>query len=187
MLGPFCKEKWRSAVKALLTQHENHCRQQARISLFANKRSTADSKRECPKNKQEQYKMISDELKKIRGDSVVKGEDYPLKTCIMEWFIWGFCEGIDGMKGSQPKEGFFDSTAPSPFIVVCCNLWDSWFRPDHPLSSWIMVLFSGFSHEVFEVCWSLVFIPPNGYDAPEQQTSIPFLGNNPPASKPSPP
>jgi hypothetical protein len=42
--------------------------------------------------------MISDELKKIRGDSVVKGEDYPLKTCIMEWFIWGFCEGIDGMK-----------------------------------------------------------------------------------------
>ena len=41
--------------------------------------------------------------------------------------------------------------------------------------------------KVFEVCWSLVFIPPNGYNAPEQQTSIPFLGNNPPASKPSPP
>ena len=28
--------------------------------------------------------------------------------------------------------------------------------------------------KVFEVCWSLVFIPPNGYDTFVQQTSIPF-------------
>ena len=28
--------------------------------------------------------------------------------------------------------------------------------------------------KVFEVCWSLVFIPPNGYDTLVQQTSIPL-------------
>ena len=42
--------------------------------------------------------MNSDKLKKIKEDFVVKGEDYPLKTCIMEWFIWVFYEGIDGME-----------------------------------------------------------------------------------------
>ena len=43
--------------------------------------------------------MNSDELKKkIKEDLVVKGEDYPLKTRIMEWFILVFYEGIDGME-----------------------------------------------------------------------------------------
>ncbi len=60
--------------------------------------------------------MISDELKKIRGDSVVKGEDYPLKTCIMEWFIWGFCEGIDGMKFD--RECFLVWPGIDPFLLL---------------------------------------------------------------------
>ena len=42
--------------------------------------------------------MNSDKPKKIKEDLVVKGEDYPLKTCIMEWFTWVFYEGIDGME-----------------------------------------------------------------------------------------
>ena len=29
---------------------------------------------------------------------MVKGEDYPLKTCIMEWRIWVRHEGIDGIE-----------------------------------------------------------------------------------------
>ena len=41
--------------------------------------------------------MDPDKLKRIKKYLVVKGEDYPLKTCIMEWVIWVFCEGIDGM------------------------------------------------------------------------------------------
>ncbi len=42
-------------------------------------------------------KMNSDKLKKIKEDLVGKGEDYPLKTCIMEWVIWVFYEGIGSM------------------------------------------------------------------------------------------
>ena len=84
--------------------------------LFDNKRTTADSKREysfcqqknhcrqqtwISRNKQEQYKMNPNKLKKIKEDLVVKGEDYPLKTCIMEWFIvmkglmgWGLAGNV---------------------------------------------------------------------------------------------
>ena len=43
------------------------------------------------------------------------------------------------------------------------------------------------SIRIFEVCRSLVFIPPNGCDTLEPQTSISLFRNNPPASKPNPP
>jgi hypothetical protein len=39
-------------------------------------------------------KMNSDKLKKTKEDLVRKGEDYPLKTCIMEWVIWKSLEEI---------------------------------------------------------------------------------------------
>ncbi len=52
-----------------------------------NKITTADSKREYPGNQQEQHKMNSDKLEKIKEDLMKKGEDYPSKTCIMEWTI----------------------------------------------------------------------------------------------------
>ena len=42
------------------------------------------------------------------------------------------------------------------------------------VDSMIKVNLHMFSFKVFEVCWSLVFIPPNGYDALVPQTSIPF-------------
>ncbi len=45
----------------------------------------------------ENVKMNSDKLKKSKEDLVGKGEDYPLKTCINEWVIWMFYEGIYGM------------------------------------------------------------------------------------------
>jgi hypothetical protein len=43
-------------------------------------------------------KMNSDKLKRLRKIWWERGEDYPLKTCIMEWVIWVFYEGIDGME-----------------------------------------------------------------------------------------
>jgi hypothetical protein len=41
--------------------------------------------------------MNSDKLEKIKEDLMGKGEDYPLKTCIMEWAIWMFYEGISSV------------------------------------------------------------------------------------------
>jgi hypothetical protein len=48
------------------------------------------------RNKQEQYKMNPNKLGKVKKDLVVKGEDYPLKTCIMERVIWVFMKGLMG-------------------------------------------------------------------------------------------
>ena len=42
------------------------------------------------------------------------------------------------------------------------------------VDSMIKVNLHMFSYKVFEVCWSLVFIPPNRYDTLVPQTSIPF-------------
>ena len=42
------------------------------------------------------------------------------------------------------------------------------------VDSMIKVNLHMFSFKVFEVCWSLVFIPPNRYDALVPQISIPF-------------
>ena len=72
---PF-EEKCGSAVKA----------------FFVNKVATADSKREFWGISMNDIKMNSDKLEKIKEDWMVKGEDYPLKTCIMEWGIWVFYE-----------------------------------------------------------------------------------------------
>ena len=104
---------------------------------------------------------------------MVKGEDYPLKTCIMEWGIWVFYEvwqrmfwcgywsfsssfllilGFLAFAGA--KDCFlagkvpFDITASPPFIVICCDPWSSWFWPGHPLNSWIMGLFVSPYNEV---------------------------------------
>ena len=69
-------------------------------------------------------------------------------------FLFFWLEGVldqkwcGWLKGVVSQKSCLDSTTPPPFIVVCCNLWGSWFWPDHSFSSWIMVLFIGFSHEV---------------------------------------
>ena len=42
------------------------------------------------------------------------------------------------------------------------------------VDSMIKVILHMFSFKVFEVCWSLVFMPPNGYATLVPQTSIPF-------------
>ena len=34
--------------------------------------------------------MNLDKLEKTKGDLMGKGEDYPLKTRIMEWVVWVF-------------------------------------------------------------------------------------------------
>ena len=101
-------------------------------------------------------------------------------------------------------EGCLDITAFPSFIVVGGVPWSSWFWPGHFFNFWIMGFLIGvkltiFSDKilpqtklvkeigfmvkalsarvfirVFEVCWSLVLIPPNGCDTLGPQTSISF-------------
>ncbi len=69
--------------------------------------------------------------------------------CFAGWRMFltkKWCDWLKGVVG--PKRVALMTLLLLPFIMVCCNLWDSLFGPDHPLSSWIMVLSSDFSHEV---------------------------------------